>query len=57
MTYPNAERNRQSRNERTFHRQAAGLGATAGMFLAAAVIPLVTTPVANAGTIDHIQYG
>jgi len=37
MLYPEADRNRQSRTARTHRRQAAGLGATAGMFLAAAV--------------------
>src|ERR1700751_593813 len=50
-----ATRNRQSRNVLGRHRHMAGLGAAAGMFLAAAVIPLASTPVASGDMIDHIS--
>jgi hypothetical protein len=50
-----ATRNRQSRNVLRRHHHMAGLGAAAGMFLAAAVIPLATTPVASGDMIDHIN--
>jgi len=50
-----ATRNRQSRNVLRGHHHMAGLGAAAGMFLAAAVIPLATTPVASGDMIDHIS--
>ena len=50
-----ATRNRQSHNVLRRHRHMAGLGAAAGMFLAAAVIPLATTPVASGDMIDHIS--
>src|ERR1700739_1190148 len=50
-----APRNRQSRNVLRRHRHVAGLGAAAGMVLAAAVIPLAPTPVASSDMIDHIS--
>jgi hypothetical protein len=42
------KRNRQSHNVRTHRRRMAGLGAATGLFLAAAVTPLATAPVAGA---------
>src|ERR1700759_3009847 len=50
-----ATRNRQSRNVLRRPRHVAGLGAAAGMVLAAAVIPLATTPVAGSDIINHIS--
>jgi hypothetical protein len=54
-SYRGTKRNRQSRNVLRHRRRAAGLGAVAGMFLAAAVIPLAGTPVASGDVIDHIS--
>src|SRR6201987_1438432 len=50
-----ATRNRQSRNVLGPPGHMAGFGCAAGMFLAAGVIPLATTPVASGDMIDHIS--
>jgi hypothetical protein len=50
-----AARIRRPRNVLRSRRHVAGLGAAAGIFLAAAVIPLAATPVASGNMTDHIN--
>ena len=49
-----SKRNRQSRNVLRHRRGIAGLGAAAGMFLAAAVTPLATAPAAGADSVNPV---
>jgi hypothetical protein len=48
------KRNRQSRNVLRHRRRIAGLGAATGMFVAAAVAPLATTPAAGADLVNPV---